>query len=400
MIGTWMQITGQAWLVLQLTHSPWLLGMVGALQFLPVLLLSLFGGVFADRWPKRAVLLRTQTSAMLIALSLWLLVATGMVRIWQILALAVLTGVINSLDMPTRQAFVVEMVGRDDLPNAVALNSSIFNLARIIGPAVSGLLIAGLGVGMLFLLNGLSFIAVLAGLLLIDVTHLYGVNVLPGEGGQSGKERQGTIRSVRDGLAYIFQTPSALLIIALIGAISLFGINYNILLPLFASDVLRVGANGYGFISSAFGVGSLMSALWLAWKNRKPAVRHMLGGACVFAITEIAFAVSHVFALSLLLIAAAGFAQMAFTAVANTMLQTVSPNHLRGRVMSVYMMVFNGTTPLGNLFTAALAAPFGASLAMLAGALLSLIAAAFAWIYRKPAEKNLAEATRLAEIGV
>jgi MFS family permease len=397
LIGTWMQSIGQSWLVLELTHNALLLGVVGALQFLPVLLFTLFGGVLADRWPKRTVLLFTQSSAMIEALVLWILVATGTVQIWHILVLATLLGMTNSIDMPTRQAFVVEMVGRDDLPNAVALNSSLFNMARIIGPGIGGLIIAVLGVAPLFLLNGLSFIAVLIGLAMIDMTKLHGYDRLPGAPHQGTK--QGTIKSLREGLAYVFQTPSVLLIVAVIGGISLFGINFNVVLPLFASDVLHVGAAGFGFISSAFGIGSLLSALWLAWTNKKPSVQHMLVGSTVFCVAEAAFAISHQYVLSLLLIAAVGFAQIAFTALANTTLQTVSPNHLRGRVMSVYMMVFNGTTPIGNLFTGALAAPFGASISLLAGALLSLVAAVFGWIYRQPAEKSLAAAAAFDEVG-
>src|SRR5213082_3295184 len=173
LMGTWMQTIGQAWLVLQLTHSAWLLGIVGALQFLPVMLLSLFGGVLADRMPKRTVLLFTQSFAMLQAAVLWTLVATGEVRLWHVLVLAALLGLTNSIDMPTRQAFVVEMVGREDLPNAIALNSSLFNLARVLGPGLGGLIIAWLGVAPLFLLNAISFIAVIVGLALIDMKQLH-----------------------------------------------------------------------------------------------------------------------------------------------------------------------------------------------------------------------------------
>src|SRR5579863_1562471 len=173
LIGTWMQSIVQAWLVLELTHSAWLLGIVGALQFLPVLILSLFGGVLADRLPKRTVLLFTQSSAMIQATVLWLLVATGEVRIWHVLVLASLLGLTNALDMPTRQAFVVEMVGREDLPNAIALNSSLFNMARVVGPGIGGLIIAVLGVAPLFLLNAISFIAVIVGLALIDMRGLH-----------------------------------------------------------------------------------------------------------------------------------------------------------------------------------------------------------------------------------
>src|SRR2546423_11248575 len=239
LMGTWMQTIGQAWLVLQLTHSAWLLGIVGALQFLPVMLLSLFGGVLADRLPKRTVLLFTQSFAMLQAAVLWTLVATGEVRLWHVLVLATLLGLTNAIDMPTRQAFVVEMVGHEDLPNAIALNSSLFNMARIIGPGIGGLIIATLGVAPLFLLNGMSFIAVLIGLLMIDMTKLHGQDRPLAL--QHRDVKQGTIKSLREGLVYVFHTPSVLLIIAFVGVISLFGINFNVVLPLFATDVLHAG---------------------------------------------------------------------------------------------------------------------------------------------------------------
>ena len=254
LMGTWMQTIGQAWLVLQLTHSAWLLGIVGALQFLPVMLLSLFGGVLADRLPKRTVLLFTQSFAMLQAAVLWILVATGEVRLWHVLVLATLLGLTNSIDMPTRQAFVVEMVGREDLPNAIALNSSLFNLARIVGPGIGGLIIAWAGVAPLFLLNAISFIPVIIGLALIDLRGLYArkEHIVGGKGASA--PRQSTMQSLREGLAYVVNTPSIFLIITVIGIVSLFGINFNVVLPLFATNVLNVGAEGFGFISSAFGL--------------------------------------------------------------------------------------------------------------------------------------------------
>src|SRR5713101_3752698 len=387
--GTWMQTIGQAWLVLELTHSAWLLGVVGALQFLPVMLLSLFGGVLADRLPKRKVLLFTQSFAMLQAVLLWALVASGQVQIWHVLVLAALLGLTNSLDMPTRQAFVVEMVGREDLTNAIALNSSLFNMARIVGPGIGGLIIAWLGVAPLFLLNAISFIAVIIGLALIDMNHLYALARRPNVSLDTVK--QSTLQSLREGLVYVIRTPSVLLIIAVVGIISLFGINFNVILPLFATDVLHAGPEGFGFISAAFGLGSLFSALWLAWGNNKPSIRQLLIGALAFCVLEILFAISHMYMLSLVLIAAVGFSQIAFSATANTTLQTVSPDHLRGRVMSVYMLVFAGTVPLGNLFTGGIAHLFSAPISLLLGGGLSLIAAIVGWILRKPAEKSLAE---------
>lgn len=370
LIGTWMQTTAQAWLVLELTHNALLLGLVGALQFLPVMVFSLFGGVLADRLPKRTTLLFTQSSALIQAAVMWILVATGTVQIWQILLLAALLGLTNSLDMPTRQAFVVEMVGREDLPNAVALNSSLFNMARVLGPGLGGLLIAWLGIAPLFLLNAISFIAVIIGLIMIDQRALHD---LPTR--STDDKKLSTFQSLREGLFYVWHVPSVLLVIGVIGVISLFGVNFNVMLPLFATDVLHAGPVGFGFISSAFGLGALFSALWIAWGNHEPNIRSLLIAAFVFCVLEIAFAFSHVYIFSLPLIASVGFAQIVLSATANTTLQMVTPNHLRGRVMSVFLMVYAGGMPLGNLFAGGLALLFGAPISLLIGGILSLIAA-------------------------
>jgi MFS family permease len=385
LIGTWMQTTGQAWLVLQLTKSAWALGVVGALQFLPVMLFALFGGALADRIPKRKVILFTQSFSLAQAVALWLLIATGTVQLWHIFVLAILLGLTNAIDMPTRQAFVAEMTGREDLPNAIALNSSVFNLARIIGPSLGGLLIAWLGIAPLFLLNALSFIPVLIGLAMIDVTQLH--TRLK----QRIEKQVGTFRSIRDGLSYIKVTPAVFLVIVVIGIVSLFGINFNVVLPLFATTILNAGPAGFGFLSSTFGIGSLLAALWLAWSNQRPSIRTMLLASILFCVLEALFALSHWYELSLLLIAFVGFTQITFTAIANTTLQTVTPDHLRGRVMGVYMLVFNGSIPLGNLFTGGLAHLFGAPIALLAGAAPSLIAAIAGWVFRNSAEKDVAK---------
>jgi MFS family permease len=265
LIGSRMQSIGQAWLVLELTHSAWHLGLLGALQALPILLFSIFGGVFADRWPKRGVLLLTQTAAMIQALVLWVLIATGTVQPWHLYVLAMLLGVTNSLYMPTRQAFVVEMVGREDLPNAIALNSSLGNLARIVGPGIAGIIIAASSVTMLFLLNALSFLPVLLGLALIKSGELHARAHQRGSMGV----RLNTWQSLREGVDYVCNAPAVLLVILVVGLVLLFGSNFNVVLPLFATDVLRVGARGFGFLSAASGVGALLSALWLAWGNQK-----------------------------------------------------------------------------------------------------------------------------------
>ena len=225
-IGTWMQTTAQAWLVLELTHSALLLGLVGVLQFLPLMVLALFGGVLADRVPKRTLLLVAQSVALVQATILWLLVVTGTVRIWHILLLVALLGVTQALDTPTRQAFVGEMVGREDLPNAIALNSSLVNMARVLGPGLGGVLIAWLGVAPLFLLNAISFIAVIIGLIMIDQR---GLHALPGR--QTDDQKLSTFQSLREGLFYVWHMPTVLLVISVIGVIALFGINFNVMLP-------------------------------------------------------------------------------------------------------------------------------------------------------------------------
>jgi MFS family permease len=384
--GTWMQTTGQAWLVLELTHSGLQLGIVGALQFLPILLFSIFGGVIADRWPKRRVLLFTQSAALIQATILWLLVATGNIQLWQVYVLALLLGLTNSLDMPTRQSFVVEMVGREELPNAVALNSLLFNMARIVGPGLGGVIIAFSGVSLLFLLNAISFIAVIIGLAMINI-HL--LRAQPKR--LTSLERPKTFQSLREGLSYIRRTPVVLLVIVIVGLVSLFGVNFNVVLPLFATQVLNVGAIGYGFISSAFGAGALIAALTIAWGNKRPSILRVLIATLAFCILLGIFAISHIYIISLLLIACVGLSLVSFTALANTILQSVAPDHLRGRVMSVYLLVFNGSTPIGNLMIGGLETFYGASVALLVCAILGLIVALTGWIWRKPAEKNLAE---------
>jgi MFS family permease len=388
LIGTWMQSTGQAWLVLQMTHDALMLGIVGALQFLPVMFFTLFGGILADRIPKRRLLLFTQSAALVQACILWLLVATHTVQLWHVFVLAATLGTINAIDMPTRQSFVSEMVGREDLPNAIAINSSMFNLARIIGPGISGLLIALLGIAPLFLLNTLSFIPVIFGLSMIDIKQLHRLSK-PVSTTQPAPS-QNIWRSLAEGLAYIRKTPVVLMLIVVVGWVSLFGINFNVVLPLFATEVLNAGPTGFGFISSAFGAGALISALWLAWKGKTPTLKHILIWSLVFCIAEGLFAVSHWYWLSILLIMGVGFSQIAFTATTNAALQTVTPDHLRGRVMSVYMLFFTGTTPIGNLFIGGIAHLFGVSIALLSGAAVSIIAAIVGWFTRGSAEKKVA----------
>ena len=385
-IGTWMQLTAQAWLVLQLTHSALLLGVVSLLQYLPVMIFSLYGGVLADRVPKRTLLLVTQSISLVQAGVMWLLVITGTIQVWHILLLVALLGITNALDSPARNAFINEMVGREDLPNAVALNSSLVNMARVLGPGLGGVLIALFGVTPLFLLNALSFIAVIIGLFMIDPRTLY---ALPGK--RTDDKKLSMFQSLREGLSYSWHMPAVLLIIGLIGGVALFGITFNVMLPLFATEVFHAGATGYGFIAAAYGLGALFSALWVAWGNRKPTIRFLLSAAFVFGILEIVFALSHFYILSFPLLIGIGFAQIVMTATAATAVQTVAPNSLRGRIISVYLLVYAGALPLGNFLAGALTTRIGVPTTFLIGGILCLVVACIGWLLRKPAEKSLVE---------
>lgn len=386
LLGTSMQSIGQAWLVLELTKSAWQLGLVGALQALPILLLSLFGGIIADRWPKRSILLVTQTAAMAQAAVLWVLIATGAIQIWHIYLLALLLGLTYCLSRPASRAFVVELVGREDLPNAAALSSSISSLARIVGPGIGGVIIAISGVGSLFLLNALSFLPIIMGLTLIQSHELY-TNAT-----QQADVRgwRNAWRSLREGIAYIETAPAVLLVLLVVGLALLFGSNFNVVLPLFATDVLHVGATGFGFLSAAAGAGALLAGAWLAWSNQQPAIHRMLIVILIFGLLEVAFAVSRIYPLSLALIASVGFTEEAFAIQGMTTLQMLAPDHLRGRVMSVQVLFFDGSLPLGYMLMGWLASAYNAPIALLIGALLSLLVAGIGWIWRKPAEQDMA----------
>lgn len=385
LMGYGMQIVGQSWLVLELTHSAWQLGLVGALQALPILLFSIFGGVYADRWPKRRVLLVTQTVSMLQALLLWILIATGTLQLWHLYVLVLLLGFTSSLGRPASRSFFVEMVGREDLPNAVALYSSISTLARVVGPGLGGIIIAASGVSILFLLNALSFLPIIAGLALIRSSELYAQARKPG--GES--QRQKTWQSLREGAGYIRKSPAVLLIILVVGLVLLFGSNFGVVLPIFATDVLHVGATGFGFLSAASGVGALLAALWLAWGNQKPAIHKMLLGMLIFGGLEVAFGLSHIYLLSLALIAGVSFMEEAFAMQSMTALQALPPDHLRGRVMSVQVLFFDGSLPLGYMLMGWLATLYGAPIATIIGAILCLLVVGAGWIWRKSAEQDL-----------
>ena len=295
LIGTWMQQVAQAWLVLQLTGDPLWLGIVAAAQFIPVMVFGLFGGVIADALPKRQTLIATQAAMMLLAVTLAVLTATGLVTVPMIVVLAFLLGCANAVDMPVRQAFAVEMVGREDIPNAVALNSAMFNGARIIGPAVAGLTIGLVGVAAAFAINALSFLAVIIGLLAMRDSELRPAPRI---------DRPHSARAVgaylREGFDYVRGTPLVLLAVVVVGLVSTFGMNFGVVIPTLTQVQLQGDAAGYGFLMAASGVGSLLAALWLAF-GRSPKPSRMAGGAIVLGVGEVLLGASRSYPLSLLL---------------------------------------------------------------------------------------------------
>jgi len=361
-IGTWMQTVALPWLALELTHNGFLVGLVLAAQFLPVLVLSPFAGEIADRYRKRSVLLITQSSFVLPPLALFALTATGQAQYWEVILAALATGAINALDVPCRQAFQVEMVGKQDLLNAIALNSSVFNASAVIGPSIAGVLIALVGVPICFLINSVSYLAAIAALLLM--------RNLPAETRHRDEEPLRT-RLAR-GAAYARDEPVVGMLLIVVAVFSLFAMNRTTLMPLFADQVLHVGAHGFGFLLASMGLGSLIGALTLAFfpqLGANPRRQLWMAGIWIAALLE--FSASRIFATSLVTLFVAGYCQISFIAAANSRIQTLTPDHLRGRVMALYAEALIGVGPLGATQAGALATLFGAPWALAIGAVLA-----------------------------
>jgi MFS family permease len=384
LIGTWMQRIAQAWLVLQVTNSPFLLGFVGALQWLPVLALSLIGGVTADRVNKRALLVMTQTAQMLLALALGILVLRGAIQFWHIAVLAAALGITAAFDIPARQAFIFEMVEGADMMNAVALNSTIFNAARLLGPAVAGIAVGTVGMAWAFLANGVSFLPVIAALLLMRVRRAPSpVDV-----------RVGLVAHLREGLAYLGQRPAAMQVITLVAAQSIFVMNYTVLVPVMARDVLHQDAPGFGFLMSAQGAGALLGGLGVASVSALgPRPMFLFGGATVLALANLLLAGIRNFTLAAAVLGLAGVSLVLFTATANTALQMSAPDHLRGRVMAMYAIVMGGMTPVGSLVQGFLAEIWGAPGALAVGGVGGLLAAAAVLRWRVAGKRAHAPST-------
>jgi MFS family permease len=363
LIGTWMQMTAQAWLVLTLTHSSTALGVIVALQTLPVLLLSPYGGVIADRVDKRRVMVALQSAMGLQALALGLLTVTGAVRVWEIGALALILGLNNAFENPARQSFMMELVGPEHLRNAVSLNSVLVNVARTIGPAVAGVLIATVGDGVCFLVNAASFVAVVGSLMRMDRAALSPTTPTPRARGQ-----------LREGLRYVRRTPQLAIPLLMMGAVGCLTYEFQVTLPVMASKGLHAGATGFGFMTAAMGLGAVGGGLWMAAKGKtglRPLVIAATGFGAAMAFATLAPSLT----VELMALALAGAASITFMSTGNSTLQLTSAPEMRGRVMSLWFVAFQGSTPVGGPIVGALMGALGARAGLGLGAVTCIVVA-------------------------
>src|SRR5215469_9407575 len=344
LIGTWMDTVAEAWLVYRLTGSSLLLGTVAFAGQIPVFLLAPIGGMVADRLNRRSIVVATQTASMILAGILAALTISGRVKVWEVVLLAALMGVVNAFDIPARQAFLVEMVGREDLMNAIALNSSMFNGARVIGPAIAGILVASIGEGWCFFANSVSYIAVIAGLALMRVQE------------RRRPASASHFEHIIEGFRFARGTGPIRAVLLLLGIVSLVGMPYSVLMPIFADTILHGGARGLGILMGSTGVGALLAALALAAKSGLRGLGRWIAlAAGGFGVSITLFSLSRNFWLSAALLVPVGFCMMLETSSSNTLLQAMVPDELRGRVMSLYSMMFMGMAPFGAFFGGAVA---------------------------------------------
>lgn len=365
LVGTWMQSVAQAWLVYRLTGSSLLLGIVGFASQIPVFILAPVGGMVADRYNRRRIVITTQSSAMALAAVLAAITLAGRIRVWEIMALAACLGVVNAFDVPARQAFVVEMVESPDLINAIALNSSMVNSARILGPAIAGILVAAIGEGWCFFANAVSYIAVITGLLLMVLAPHERV-----------KSAISALESIKEGFRFVGGAGPIRALLLLLGLVSITGMPYTVLMPIFAGSVLHSGAKGLGWLMGASGVGALIGTLALAAKKQIRGLgRWITYAALGFGGSMVVFSFSRSFLLSVALLVPVGFSMMLEMASSNTLIQTMAPDALRGRVMSFYSMMLMGMAPFGALIAGAVANRIGAPHTVLLGGIACLAGA-------------------------
>lgn len=367
LVGTWMQSIAESWLVYRLTGSAFLLGAVGFASQIPVFLVAPVGGIVADRKNRQRIVISTQASAMCLAMVLAILTLTHRVQVWHVFGLAALLGIVNAFDLPARQAFLVDMVGKEDLMNAIALNSSMFNGARIVGPAIAGILVARIGEGWCFLANSLSYIAVIVGLLMMRVQRPTALATAASP-----------IAHIMEGFRFVRQTKPIRALLLLLGLVSLVAMPYTVLMPVFADQILHGGAQGLGILMGATGVGALLAALALASRTGVRGLgRWVAVSSAGFGFSLVLFSWSRIFWLSAALLLPVGFCMMLQMSSSNTLIQAMVPDHLRGRLMAVYSMMFMGMAPLGALLGGASAERLGAPLTVSIGAVACLGGAAW-----------------------
>jgi MFS family permease len=381
LIGTWMQSVAQAWLVYRLTGSSLLLGAVGFSGQIPVFLTAPFGGITADRTNRQRLVIATQTASMILAAVLAWLTLSHHVQVWHVFVLAALLGLVNAFDIPGRQSFLIDMVGKEDLMNAIALNSSMFNGARVIGPAIAGILVARIGEGWCFAANALSYLAVIIGLFMMNV------QCVPRSNGSS------PMADIVEGFRWVNQTRIIRALLLLLGLISLVGMPYTVLMPVFADRILHGGARGLGILIGATGVGALFGALTLASKTGVKGLGRWVVASCAgFGVSLVVFSLSRYFWLSVALLLPAGYCMMLQMACSNTLIQSMVPDQLRGRVMALYSMMFMGMAPFGALLGGAIADRMGAPVTVATGGLACVLGAV--WFGRTLPELRI-EARRL-----
>jgi len=367
LIGTWMDNVAEAWLVYRLTGSSFLLGTVAFAGQIPVFLLAPLGGMAADRWNRRRIVIATQTLSMIQAGILAALTLSHRITVWEVIVLAASMGAVNAFDIPARQAFLVEMVGREDLMNAIALNSSMFNGARVIGPAVAGILVASIGEGWCFFANSVSYIAVITGLLLMHVEPL-----------RRAISKETPFENIVEGFRFVHRSGPIRALMMLIGVVSFVAVPYSVLMPIFADRILHGGARGLGILMGAAGVGALLGALTLAARRGVHGLGRVVAYAAAgFGFSLILFSFSRSFWLSVALLIPVGYGVMLQMSSSNTLIQAMVPDHLRGRAMAVYTMMFMGMAPMGALFAGAMADRVGAPMTVTIGGLTAMLGAAY-----------------------
>jgi MFS family permease len=362
LVGTWMQTIAEAWLIYRLTGSSVLLGLLGFVSQIPIFLLSPIGGLAADRWPRRRVVITTQVASMLLAFTLAALTLTKRINVWEIIVLATLLGVVNAFDVPARQSFLIEMAGREDLLNAIALNSSMFNGARLAGPAIAGLLVARIGEGWCFFVNGVSYFAVLAGLFMMRI-----------EKSQVAHDGSSPIEKLREGFRFVRHAAPVRTLLLLLGVVSFMGLPFSVLIPIFADRILHGGASTYGWLMGAVGLGAMFGALALAMRQELRGLGNIVSYSAIgLGVSLTLFGASRWYFVSLAALALAGFTMMMQFTSTNTLIQAMVPDQLRGRVMSLYSMMFLGMSPLGSLLAGAIADRVGAPITVVLGGVASL----------------------------